>query len=1577
MKPDVGGLSTSQRSRSTSKAFDQEVSRAGNSSSFFPFFEWLTENIDIPFAIYCIIPPWFTLQTIFCVFWLPGSSLLGRFTPLTDLANLFSWVSVFASSENSDSGLLISMIVTAVIFLLMVIIEGIVLFSFSRLHVYVRVFLLPGRILTEIIPIVMIYPSAHVAGRALALTLESPEIKNLLIFIAGMLFFILFAVIFRIAFGVLGYSPYIAKSPLSHFESGPFILHVIGSSFFLFLSELSDVFTDWFWYVMVGCHAIVHIYFAYQYGTFPFMTPWMNILCLSICFYSVLMDLIAILERLVFDSPVVLFILIFVIAVISTSFAILYNWFSHRSAKRTLKNLPTDSRQSEEEAYRLFDDMRLNSSARKTLFFLDYAIQTQRMKLYDFTYMTYTLTNFQQTNVLSHCARVVSWLPHMARPLNWMCRKLSKRRDLSLRERFLLFQLDHIRLTRESSSSHAAQNKLIELKTLTAETSQTARTFWERSDCNIAMLRTMSTQLAQADMTWIEAIGDFPNNPHMRDLYITYCIESTMRFGEAVFQKYRSELLESGANFLKDGCFRRFVRRWPRYLKQRIVDTKGRLHQGERHKSESSSLSSSSSSNMSLGGTLDQAIEESVGRNVLLQSRVRLTVERTFQGHRPFNFMKVVIAAIVMFIGCLGTFMVIAVYFQTFFDGLNDVANRLMYINRVRMYFVASALCWMYFWGTQIDAIHYDEMIEPIFAKEPKPADSFIPSNMTDWSDAATHFNVLSRNEYESLMNEIVTMGKNGMNLDVYARNFFDSQAMPLQFCSADGDPNIIFRTNVRTAMTYLFMMESIFMTEKNISRWFTFGESQCVIFRTLPNLTEPFAAIRPTLTLVSDELLEQGKNLFEMMRIWLPLAVLGFCLITWLPVSFLYIREVNKFTALLLNLPKPVKRESAHSLRRDSSDDEQVHGNSRTNRLSIPILFNSAILILIIGSCILLCLQAEDLKSTNDTFSYLSAWIIDSRTRKAYVLEGAFGAIMAVLGHNQGTQNPTGENYLTLDAAQRLVTNCNNELTASNTNLLDSVDSPSSIGWNPNIDELTITPQCEENSESTYHEMYRCASAMQLINFVKNTIILVMINTSVYEGEVGHGSLGELIHLLDVHLLPLLILIDEQYQELVVQQRASFVEEHMLYFAGEVILFVILFGVIAWYCETINGCYDILLSLMRRVPPGAILACPPLEEYLLGRASLKRRVGMSADERIIDASLDSVICTNANGTIDLINPAVTKGFGFSPEQLLGQTLSSLMPGEHGEKIEQQLKLMSERQTGLVFEGHTVCLADDETEIPCWISIFALLNGDDVSSFVAIIRDETDLLAQQEAAEAAKQQSEKLLFQILPRDIVTRLNSGEKDISFSIASATVMFIDIVKFSEYAANLTPQEIMGNLSEIFAGFDEACSHYPLLIKIKLIGDVYMCAGGLFSPDISPSLHAEQMIRFALECLQVIDCVNEKLGALLSVRIGINSGGPILAGVLGIDRPTFDIIGDPINVASRLQSTDLPGRIQISESTQELVSGMDFPIEFRGEIELKGKGKQKTYLIDPQLQANTIGGLLQSTLDEIVRLVPSHPH
>ena len=120
-----------------------------------------------------------------------------------------------------------------------------------------------------------------------------------------------------------------------------------------------------------------------------------------------------------------------------------------------------------------------------------------------------------------------------------------------------------------------------------------------------------------------------------------------------------------------------------------------------------------------------------------------------------------------------------------------------------------------------------------------------------------------------------------------------------------------------------------------------------------------------------------------------------------------------------------------------------------------------------------------------------------------------------------------------------------------------------------------------------------------------------------------------------------------------------------------------------------------------------------------------------------------------------------------------------------------------------------------------------------------------------------------------------------------------------------------------------------------------------------------------------LDAIDELNEQLNANLMVRIGVNSGGPIIAGVLGTEKPLFDIIGDTINVASRLQSTDIPGNVQISKGTYELIAAEDrFNIEERGEIYLKGKGNQTTYFV-------TLKNSKDQKQDDGIKVIPtSHP-
>jgi adenylate cyclase len=208
-----------------------------------------------------------------------------------------------------------------------------------------------------------------------------------------------------------------------------------------------------------------------------------------------------------------------------------------------------------------------------------------------------------------------------------------------------------------------------------------------------------------------------------------------------------------------------------------------------------------------------------------------------------------------------------------------------------------------------------------------------------------------------------------------------------------------------------------------------------------------------------------------------------------------------------------------------------------------------------------------------------------------------------------------------------------------------------------------------------------------------------------------------------------------------------------------------------------------------------------------------------------------------------------------------------------------------------------------------------------------------------ERIELEKEKHEALLRNILPGEIVTRLNDGEIVIADRVEEATILFADLVGFSAIAAQLTPAVLVDHLNRIFSAFDALCRRFRIE-KIKTIGDAYMAAAGL--PEPRPD-HAEAVADFALAMIVALDDVNAAAEVPFAVRIGIHTG-PVIAGVIGSHRFLYDVWGDTVNLASRLESHGMPGRIHASERTcQTLAGGYEF--EPRGLIDVKGMGKIRT--------------------------------
>lgn len=228
----------------------------------------------------------------------------------------------------------------------------------------------------------------------------------------------------------------------------------------------------------------------------------------------------------------------------------------------------------------------------------------------------------------------------------------------------------------------------------------------------------------------------------------------------------------------------------------------------------------------------------------------------------------------------------------------------------------------------------------------------------------------------------------------------------------------------------------------------------------------------------------------------------------------------------------------------------------------------------------------------------------------------------------------------------------------------------------------------------------------------------------------------------------------------------------------------------------------------------------------------------------------------------------------------------------------------------------------------------------DVSSVNKELENRIEVRTRELAEE--RDRSERLLLSILPTPIARRLEQGEELIADYFDSATVLFADIVGFTSLSSRLEPAKVVEILNLLFGEFDAIAEHHQVE-KIKTIGDSYMAVGGV---PLRQADHVERVANMALEMMPTIEQLGRTMNLPLSARIGLHTGD-VVAGVIGRRKFIYDLWGDTVNTASRMESHGVTGRIQVSDQVHAAITG-GFEFEPRGEIDIKGKGTMSTYFL-----------------------------
>ena len=264
-----------------------------------------------------------------------------------------------------------------------------------------------------------------------------------------------------------------------------------------------------------------------------------------------------------------------------------------------------------------------------------------------------------------------------------------------------------------------------------------------------------------------------------------------------------------------------------------------------------------------------------------------------------------------------------------------------------------------------------------------------------------------------------------------------------------------------------------------------------------------------------------------------------------------------------------------------------------------------------------------------------------------------------------------------------------------------------------------------------------------------------------------------------------------------------------------------------------------------------------------------------------------------------------------------------------------------------VFLGSGIAgiLLAPEKSLPEWFSnLMTVLNITVGGSLIFTI---LALFAQQREEALAEvkvehERAESLLLNILPGSIAERLKGSPHTIADQFGAASVLFADVVDFTPRTKDLPPAEVVGILDKLFGQFDALAERYRLE-KIKTIGDAYMVASGV--PDPRPD-HARALALLALDMVAAVSPLGPCADLGLQIRVGINSG-PVVAGVIGRKKFLYDLWGDAVNTASRMESQGTPNRVQVTQATYELL-GEEFEFESRGTVAIKGKGDMPTWYL-----------------------------
>lgn len=1409
-----------------------------------------------------------------------------------------------------------------------------------------KFFLYITSLLVDIIDPVFITPSVYLINHGITSLRVQFSVDFILEIVFGAISYVTVLLIFNINTNLKSRSVVLTSLLFPMFDCFSVTIWINLTSFASILTAIFVYLNSWFDCVLGVVYVIFMLYICYRLIFIPFYDIWRNSIAMSFGITSIVTVVyffILYFTEITYNYTIIVFVSSMILCYIFTH---IYYTNKVKKIKGILTLNPEIPDINEE-----YDRLKVTENSYRAMMYTVVGVSKCCDHYVDGSISNYVLNIGHLDSALSMMLQLICFFPSESRKMEILLKKVLLKRKLNIIERFLVYQVCKIKTRRLVSDTKETLDTFNKLKQRNDSIKSIIRSFWDSTEATNQFLSGLSVTVNDLDAKFQACLSDNPNNLRLCLEYSNFLIECKCEFENAIKESIKAEMIGNGKNFNVDVSFKSAVNKFPGYLKQKILDPKGRrIQKGystEKVSSTSSNSGSKGSTNSFESTEIDFERQELVSKQILKDSKVRLAFHHAIRDTKPyqynmiiFNITMDVIVILVFYIGFYSFVVSEMSWRKTSYKDLSFAGYATFYNIYGSIYMTSK-------FAQQADRLNTSTALLGNITIDNGNAQELFQTSLP--LQQRSYLAINQSNYYmRYLLDSLAEQGQVNSPFN-YAGVLLDVNQSSFTVCDG-GSPytkvNSSLKSNILTLNYEINFLAANFEKGIHYDNIFTTVD-YCHILSNLPRVGTD---AEKTYKSLLDYNVDKASSYKTQIIIWMvlgPIFIIVTLGVSAIVIIATYNAKVDKIIKILLSLPNEVKEEAKKKLMISNEEQDLLNTHEKVkNSYVMDLVADGFFLVMFICAAVFIVFGYLTLKMNNNLTMILQ-WFYYSCKRLSMASEIGNNALLLVLLNGSLSQTIIDRNELqsmTLNYVQNLVETQQALLYGNN-------EIKQSVGFDEELDNMNVGEHCDlGRNPSSVHDMYACAGIDSLIQIFKQMITEIINHPDHFGGAINNEVGANMQHLLRVHFYPSVMKASQRIAEIMEETYNKAVDEDKIFLAIGFICAVIVYSIPWIFRDFIIKNYRMLLMLFQHLPMQTIIETPEILEIFTGKKSNNHNERMSTNKSIVMDASECIIVTNQASVVEIINQSVTANLGMTPDQMLGQQFANFVAEKDQKKINQQIEMMVNGQGSLFWEDHLELIDDSEQPVPFLVNMIGMKdneNSNDIKSIVFILMNETEEIEKRKAAEQAKAKSEKLLYQILPKDIVVRLNRGETDISFTINSATIFFIDIVKFSSYTSHLTPSEIMANLGQIFAGYDRILAQYSTITKIKLIGDDYMAAAGLFmTEEDDKTKHAEEAVRCCIECVKSIEEINLKLNSSLEVRCGVNSGGPLIGGVLGTDKPTFDIIGDPINVAARLQSTDIPGYVQISEETKSLIENLDFSIEERGEVFLKGKGMRKTY-------------------------------